>query len=463
MSELLQKYREKAELLQQVIESYKTLSTMAISHLRAEVKENAVLDKGFEGLIHRIKGADNLFQVQQLNKEFGSIVKVADAWLREKGKPVPKAEGPGFLSGLASMFSGKTAGEKGGEEDGGDAGSLLDEAKELLAPYLILLDAFAKGAITLADDREPFYVDLKIRRDKKFAGMTANDAEALSASLYNFFIMKSNESSAIIQEREELKKIIGSLAAHIQSLAMSSEKFGSKLENYSRQIAATTTIDEIRSVQKAILSDTMSIQKENASAREKMLESEKRLKESSQRITQLEAELEAARKEKFIDHLTKLSNRGYLDTKLKEDTAAFARYGDPFCLIIFDVDHFKKFNDTYGHQAGDGVLQAVAATAKETMRSTDTVARYGGEEFVIVVYKAKIEEAVKAAENLREAVAGHEFVFKGEKKIVQVTISLGVTQVAKGDTPKSLLERADACLYEAKKQGRNRTVHAPVK
>lgn len=463
MSELLQKYREKAELSQQVIESYKVLSTLAIGHLRDEVRENAVLDKTFEGLIHRIKGADNLFQVQQLNKEFASIVKVADAWLREKGKAVPKAEGPGFLSGLASMFGGKGERDKGSEGGRGDDGSVVDAAKELLAPYLILLDAFAKGAITLADDREPFYIDLKIRREKKFAGIKENEAEALSASLYNFFIMKSNESSAVIQEREELKKIIGSLAAHIQSLAMSSENFGSKLENYSRQIAATTTLDEIRVVQKAILSDTQAIQKENAAAREKMLESEKRLKESSLRITQLETALEAARKEKFTDHLTKLSNRGYLDEKLKEDTAAFQRYGEPFCLIMFDVDHFKKFNDTYGHQAGDGVLQAVALTARETMRSTDTVARYGGEEFAVVVYKARLDEAVKAAENLREAVAGHEFVFKGEKKVVQVTISLGVTQVVKGDTPKSLIERADACLYEAKKQGRNRTVHAPSK
>lgn len=463
MSELLKKYRERAELSQQVIDSYKTLSSLAISHVREEVKENAVLDKALEGMLHRIKGADNLFQVQQLNKEFVSIMKVVDAWLKEKGRGISKPEAPGFLSGLASMFGGKGERAKGAEGEGEEGAPVTDSARELLAPYLILLDAFSKGTITLADDREPFYPELKIRREKKFAGLREDDAEALSASLYNFFIMKSNESSAVTQEREELKKIIGSLASHIQSLAISSENFGSKLENYSRQVAATTTLDEIRVVQKAILSETQSIQKENSVAREKLLESEKRLRESSQRITQLETELEKARKEKFTDHLTQLFNRGYLDEKLKEDTAAFARYGDPFCLIIFDVDHFKKFNDTYGHQTGDRVLQAVARTAKETMRTSDTVARYGGEEFVVVVYKAKLDEAVKVAENLREAVAGHEFVFKGEAKVVQVTISLGVAQAVKGDTPKSLIERADACLYEAKKQGRNRTVSAQAK
>lgn len=458
MSELLKKYREKAELSQQVIESYKTLSAMAIGHARAEVRENPVLDKAFEGLLHRIKGADNLFQVQQINKELSSIMKVVDAWLKEKGKGVVRTEGPGFLSGLASMFGGK--GERDKEAEGEESPA-MDAARELLAPYIILLDAFSKGTITLADDREPFYQELKLRREKKFAGLREDDAEALSASLYNFFIMKSNETSAVTHEREELKKIIGSLASHIQSLAISSESFGARLENYSRQVAATTTLQEIRAVQKAILSDTLAIQKENAAAREKLLESEKRLKESSQRISQLEEELESARKEKFIDHLTQVFNRGYLDEKLKEDAAAFQRYGEPFCLIMFDVDHFKKFNDSYGHQAGDKVLQAVAATAKEAMRASDTVARYGGEEFAVVVYKAKIEEAVKAAENLREAVAAHEFVFKGEKKIVQVTISLGVAEFARGDTPKSLIERADSRLYEAKRQGRNRTVHAP--
>ena len=458
MSELLKKYREKAELSQQVIESYKTLSSLAIGRMREEVRENPVLDKALEGLLHRIKGADNLFQVQQINKEFSGIMKVVDAWLKERGKGIVKAEGPGFLSGFASMFGGKAERDKGAGEDGSP---VVDSARELLAPYIILLDAFSKGALTLADDREPFYPELKIRRDKKFAGLKEGDAEALSASLYNFFIMKSNESSAITREREELKKIIGSLAAHIQSLAISSESFGARLENYSRQVAATTTLDEIRGVQKAILSDTLAIQKENAAAREKLLESEKRLKESSRRISQLEEELESARKEKFIDHLTQVFNRGYLDEKLKEDAAAFQRYGEPFCLIMFDVDHFKKFNDNYGHQAGDGVLQAVAATAKEAMRASDTAARYGGEEFAVVVYKAKIDEAVKAAENIREAVAAHEFVFKGEKKVVQVTISLGVAEFAKGDTPKSLIERADKCLYEAKRQGRNRTVHSP--
>ncbi|MBI4666393.1 MAG: GGDEF domain-containing protein [Nitrospinae bacterium] len=461
MSELLQRYREKAEILQQVIEGYKTLSGALISQVRGHVKENETLDKAMDVLLQRIKGANNLFQIQQINKEYAALIKHVDYFIREKGgaKGAPGgAGGGGFLSSLGSLFSKGEQGATGGQS--AMAGDVEEMTRELMTPYMALIDCFSKGVLVLADEKEPFYETLSTLRDRKYADLRSPDVESLSHSLYNFFINKSNESVVVGREREELKKVISALTNQLKSLAISSETFGVKLESYSRQVAAAESIDEIKKIQRAIISETMSIQKENAATRVRLADSEKKLLESAERIAKLEVELEMARSARFVDHLTKVYNRAYFDEKLKEAAGAYSRYQEPFCLIMFDIDHFKKFNDTYGHQVGDKVLATVAAVGKETVRAADTVARYGGEEFAVIAYKTALDAGVKAADNIREALHAHEFVLKseGQAKTISVTASFGVAEFKPGDSPESLIQKADKGLYEAKRQGRNRVV-----
>jgi diguanylate cyclase (GGDEF)-like protein len=157
------------------------------------------------------------------------------------------------------------------------------------------------------------------------------------------------------------------------------------------------------------------------------------------------------------DRLTGLFNRRKLDEVLEEELIRCRRYGVEFAVIIMDIDHFKRVNDSHGHPVGDGVLQAMAQILRERTRDADALARLGGEEFVMVCRHATLEGAVDTAERIRVAIAGHDFPGVG-----QVTASFGVAACCDGDTSETLLERADAALYRAKAAGRNRVeAHHP--
>lgn len=146
------------------------------------------------------------------------------------------------------------------------------------------------------------------------------------------------------------------------------------------------------------------------------------------------------------DPLTGLSNRRALDEALTSLLTLRARYGNLFSVVFFDIDHFKRINDERGHVQGDQVLQQLAAIFDQYVRETDIAARFGGEEFVIVLPGANLEGACIFAERMRVTV----------QKLCQLTISGGVAEAAEDDNVASLLQRADAALYAAKNDGRNR-------
>ena len=155
------------------------------------------------------------------------------------------------------------------------------------------------------------------------------------------------------------------------------------------------------------------------------------------------------------DGLTELYNHRYFQDQMRMQIANSQRYNTQFSMIIVDIDHFKSFNDTYGHQAGDAVLKQVAQTLKNNSRATDIVCRYGGEEMSIILTNTDKEEAVKKAERVCKAVA--ERIFKlSATQTVNVTISVGVsTYPENGETPQQIIEYADQGLYYAKEHGRN--------
>jgi diguanylate cyclase (GGDEF)-like protein len=155
------------------------------------------------------------------------------------------------------------------------------------------------------------------------------------------------------------------------------------------------------------------------------------------------------------DRLTSLYNRGHWEEALKLEYAKFSRYGHVAALIMFDIDHFKQVNDTYGHPFGDQVIQRVASVAKDMVRDADVLGRYGGEEFAVLLPGTDQEGGRILAERLREAIEAAEVFFEGER--VAFTVSLGVAQLtAEVAEYKQLIERADRALYASKKGGRNR-------
>ncbi|MAS65282.1 GGDEF domain-containing protein [Halopseudomonas aestusnigri] len=160
------------------------------------------------------------------------------------------------------------------------------------------------------------------------------------------------------------------------------------------------------------------------------------------------------------DGLTGLLNRRYWESCLEREFARHQRYDNPVSLVIFDIDHFKRVNDTYGHQTGDEVIRSVAEITSRLARETDFAGRYGGEEFVVLLPGTHLEGAAQFAERLRQAVEQQVLDYQGSP--LSYTISLGVATISDDMANyQILLERADKALYASKEQGRNRVTLAP--
>lgn len=157
------------------------------------------------------------------------------------------------------------------------------------------------------------------------------------------------------------------------------------------------------------------------------------------------------------DGLTGVYNRRFMDVRIKEEFERHKRYSRPMCFIMFDIDFFKKFNDNYGHQFGDFVLQSISSRIGHTIRNVDFLGRYGGEEFCCLLPETNIQSGARLAERFRYVVYAERFDFKDTS--TDVTISLGVSEVREGiDSHEILIKKADDALYEAKRAGRNRVV-----
>ena len=241
---------------------------------------------------------------------------------------------------------------------------------------------------------------------------------------------------------------------------------GSGIEVILLSFALATSINEDRAIRSEAQSKALQAERETRHAREQSLLLQKQATEELEQKVQVRtSELEALNQQlselSDTDQLTRVKNRRYMDRFLLEELSRCSRYQHNLSVILLDIDHFKQFNDRYGHLVGDDCLRAVAEVLKAGARNdVDCLARYGGEEFCILMPEASLECATSAAETLRRAV--YEMLFKVRDNVVNVSISLGVatTDGRTGISAEQLLSRADAALYQAKKGGRNRVVAA---
>jgi diguanylate cyclase (GGDEF)-like protein len=152
-----------------------------------------------------------------------------------------------------------------------------------------------------------------------------------------------------------------------------------------------------------------------------------------------------------IDELTQVYNRTKFQEVIKSELERAKRYNHPLSMLMFDIDHFKAINDTYGHSVGDYVLQTLAQIAKENLREIDYLVRWGGEEFIIIAPETDLGRAKALAERIRTAIENYRFDQTGK-----ITISFGVTEFKENDTEDTFIRRADDAMYKAKEKGRNR-------
>jgi len=172
----------------------------------------------------------------------------------------------------------------------------------------------------------------------------------------------------------------------------------------------------------------------------------------------------ALQAENITDPLTNVFNRRYLERRLDEEIARSKRYSLDLSILLIDIDHFKRINDTYGHQAGDITLNTLCSPIKAALRDLDVIARYGGEEFMVICINTAIDGAALVAERLRHLVELHQIDItdgSGAKQTIQINISIGVAGFsASVDSKRKLIKAADEALYRAKGEGRNRVIVA---
>jgi diguanylate cyclase len=249
----------------------------------------------------------------------------------------------------------------------------------------------------------------------------------------------------VIGEIDGVMKLIndavGTSAGYDDSLSAATQK-----------LAAAEDRDQVKAIVESLVKSTREMRDTN-----KALQS--RLTLSKTEISNLQQSLEAIRAESLTDPLTGLGNRKYFDRSIDTAVQNALAHGEPLSLLMFDIDHFKSFNDSYGQLTGDQVLRLVGMSLKQTIKGQDITARYGGEEFAVVLPNTALRQALTVADHIRRAVMAKELKKKSTGEILgRVTISVGVSMLKPDDDAHSLLERADACLYAAKRAGRNRVI-----
>jgi diguanylate cyclase len=236
-----------------------------------------------------------------------------------------------------------------------------------------------------------------------------------------------------------------------EALGMSSN-YDATLNGASQTLSAAQTLDQVKSIVETVARSTRQMRDTN-----KVLE--ERLATSKSEISNLQQSLEAIRAESLTDPLTGLGNRKYFDRIIETAVQTSLASNEPLSLLMFDIDHFKSFNDSYGHLTGDQVLRLVGQSLKQLMKGQDITARYGGEEFAVVLPNTALRHALSVADQLRRMVMAKELKKKSTGEILgRVTISVGVALLRPNDDTDALIERADACLYAAKRAGRNRVI-----
>ena len=242
---------------------------------------------------------------------------------------------------------------------------------------------------------------------------------------------------------------IEQVMAMIQASIGTADDYSKSLQGATKDFPSDGDREQIRMIVESLVSATREVEDKNQMMQQ-------RLRDSREEIRELQENLEVVRTESLTDPLTTLSNRKFFDNSIERMVKHAAATNEPLSVILTDIDHFKKFNDTYGHLTGDQVLRLVAVSLKHNVKGADIAARYGGEEFAVVLPNTQLAQAVTVADHIRRAVMSKELMRRSTGETLgRVTISLGVAEWRKGDDVSSILERADSCLYAAKGSGRN--------
>jgi diguanylate cyclase len=270
--------------------------------------------------------------------------------------------------------------------------------------------------------------------------------------IYETYISAARVSEKIGSVGSRVVDEIDQVMAMIDAAVGSASTYTENLSSVSDELHSIKDRDGLRMIVETLVATANEMMQTNRAL-------EQRLQASREEITQLQEDLATVRNESLTDPLTNLANRKHFDEQLTQAMAEANERSEPLSLVMADIDHFKSFNDTWGHLTGDQVLRLVAMSLSQNVKGQDIAARYGGEEFAVILPNTVLRSALTVADHVRRAVMSKELLKRSTgQSLGRVTISFGVATMHRGDTLETLITRADTCLYAAKRNGRNRVI-----
>lgn len=274
--------------------------------------------------------------------------------------------------------------------------------------------------------------------------------QKINDELYERFAVFPQDAAELREVGLRVEEAVGRVLEYLSNADQETTHYGAALETFSGRLADSPSAAGLSELISGMLSETKAMIDLNRQL-------EQRLENSSAEVARLRNHLDDLKREASTDPLTQLANRKLFDHALQL-AILDSRAGDaPLSLLMIDIDHFKQFNDTYGHQLGDQVLKLVARSLTEVAQAKDTAARYGGEEFAVILPGASLSKAIEVAESIRIQVSTKRLTNRRTGQVLgQITLSVGAAALAGEDGAESLVHRADEAMYLAKRQGRNR-------
>jgi len=270
--------------------------------------------------------------------------------------------------------------------------------------------------------------------------------------LYRRFCGKEGEEDLMEEIRSSLKRILGTVANELSVLAGQAAEYESFVSSTVDRLSDSPTAADIREAAEGIITATKTLGDRGRTLR-------LQLDETTESFDVLRKQFVQARKESLVDFLTGIPNRRYFDGTLTAMVHGVADGG--WSILLLDIDHFKDFNDRFGHLTGDRVLQLVAKTIQKNIKGKDIACRFGGEEFVVILPETLLDGALSVAENIRKSFSKKSLRAVADRRDLGVlTVSIGAACFRPGESVESLLQRADGALYDAKNGGRNRVASA---
>jgi diguanylate cyclase len=270
--------------------------------------------------------------------------------------------------------------------------------------------------------------------------------------IYHKFLSNDKENRKISDTGENLQIELDKIASHLKSSIRGTADINSNINNHVKELSTNITPSLLEATAENIINEVNELEARTLQTREE-------LELSSTKIQKLQIELENARLESRTDILTSIGNRKLFDEAMAEAISNSKRKNVPFTVILGDIDHFKKFNDEWGHVTGDQVLKAVAYALKITVGTKGTPTRYGGEEFALILPNFHIEKGKILAEEIRKFISERSIKkLRTGEYVSKITMSFGVAEYKDNESVEAIVRRADTALYKAKEEGRNRVI-----